>query len=929
MRDMNRTSKQSKRQFRKPKKSRLGVWAVMAVAILLGAYLGVLELSRPHVSGDKLRFDTFVKLVNQGRVQTARILDEDAYVVGTYVPDQSGTPEQAPLGLSLSHGAMGGGLDATAVGEPAEGRANSPAVPYNVPLLRGTQSELLDVLLKNGVPITVDQQVGKRIVALASVLLPGLILVVLFLYLILSYRRGTGLFGIRSGAHRIDGQDIKVGFDDVAGQEAAVTELREIIQFLTDPERFAALGAAVPKGILLYGPPGCGKTLLAKALAAEAGAAFYSISGSDFVELYVGVGAARVRDLFREARENAPAILFIDELDSIGRARGAAAAVASHGEQEQGLNQILAEMDGFSPSDGIIVVAATNRPDVLDQALLRPGRFDRTIGLERPDEVARLAILSVHARNKPLDPAVELSAIARLAIGMTGADLAAVMNEAALLAARAQKPVISQLELERALQQILQAPERQRRLALRQRSVAKRFAADERATFADVAGADDAIAELVEVREYLADPERFAAMGARVPRGILLAGPPGCGKTLLARAVAGEANAAFFSAAASEFVQVFAGEGAARVRDMFAEARSLAPAIVFLDEIDAIGARRGVVLDGHREQEQTLNQILVELDGFEARTGVIVMAATNRPDILDPALVRAGRFDRRVEITLPDRSGRRAILALYAKAKPLGREVDLDVVAGLSPGFSGADLANVLNEAALLATRRRLKEIPMSVMEEAIDRAFLGVASRGTILSEQERRLVAYHEAGHALVARALPGAVSPHKLSIVSRGGILGSCAMLEPYDTVVRSRSFFRDQIAMLLAGRAAEELLYGDPGSGAATDLARAGAIARRMVCELGMSDVGLLPYAYAENGRQDDSFPRYSQEAIRTIEAEVQRLMDEEYRRAWAMLAETRELLDRVAEALFEREALLGTEIEELASALVHPSGVSST
>ncbi|MGH9153573.1 MAG: AAA family ATPase, partial [Acidimicrobiales bacterium] len=851
------------------KKSRLGLWTAVLVLLLLAAYLGVLELSRPHVGGDRLRFDTFVELVERGRVDDARILDQDSYVVGTYV------------------------------------REEGTRAAYNAPLVAGLQRDvILDVLVPNRVPTTVDQQVGKRVAGLASMLLPGLVLIVLFAYLILSHRRGTGLFGVRSGARKVTAEEGGVGFDDVAGQDAAVAELKEIKEFLADPERFTAMGAKIPKGVLLYGPPGCGKTMLAKALAAEAGASFYSISGSDFVELYVGVGASRVRDLFKVARESAPSLIFIDELDSVGRARSAGNAPGSHTEQEQALNQILAEMDGFSPSDGILVVAATNRADILDPALLRPGRFDRTVALERPDERARLAILGVHARGKRLDAGVDLEATASRAIGLTGADLAGVVNEAALLAVRRGREAITQAELDAALQHVLEAPERQRRLSLKDRSIGKRFAAAERVTFVDVAGVDDALEELAEVKDYLANPERFARLGARVPRGILLSGPPGCGKTLLGRAVAGEANAAFISVAGSEFVEVFVGEGASRVRELFAEARAVAPAIVFIDEIDAIGSQRGGTGDGSREREQTLNQILVELDGFEARSGVIVMAATNRPDILDSALVRPGRFDRRVDVTLPDRRGRRDILGLHVRGKPLAPDVDLDKVAGLCRGFSGADLANVVNEAALLASRRELEHIPMALMDEAVERAFLGVSSRRHIMSDEERRLVAYHEGGHALVALALPGASPPHRLTIAPRGGSLGHCTMLDAHDRVLRSRSTLVDEMAALLGGRVAETLVADDPGSGAADDLRRVYDIARSMVCDLGMSEA-VGPMAFGDTG-PDGRRRVFSEHKAQTIDTEIRRLVDEAYQRAEKVLHAWRDGLERVAEALLAHE-----------------------
>ncbi|MDQ3609828.1 MAG: AAA family ATPase, partial [Actinomycetota bacterium] len=738
-----------------------GAWALLCVLILIAAYAGLLEYSRPHVSGDRLSYDRFVDLAERDGILSARIQDGDAYVVGQYRTSEDG-----------------------------EARA------YNTPYFKSEvlRTELLGVLVPNNVPTAVDQQVGKQLVGPVSLLIPTLILVTALGYFFLSYTKGTGLFGVRSGARRLTREQASVTFDDVAGQETAVRELREVAQFLAEPEPFRAVGAQVPKGVLLYGPPGCGKTLLARALAGEAGAAFYSISGSDFVELYTGVGAARVRDLFREARENAPAIVFIDELDAVGGRRGGTGEgpVATGGgdEQNQALTGLLAEMDGFSPMEGIIVIGATNRPDVLDPALLRPGRFDRSIGLETPDEQGRLAILQVHAAGKPLATDVDLQAVAHRALGMTGADLANIVNEAGLLAARAGQREISHALLREALTRIMEAPERQRRLSMRARSLGQRSLAEEQVTFADVAGVDEAMVELAEVRDYLSDPDRYAGLGARIPRGFLLNGPPGCGKTLLARAVAGEANAAFVAVAGTEFTEVFVGEGAARVRDLFAQARSVAPAIVFIDEIDSIGAKRGLGADaGSRETDQTLNQILIELDGFGQRPGLVVIAATNRADLLDPALVRPGRFDRQITIDLPDQRGRRAILDVHAEGKPLDGSVDLDRVATLTRGLSGADLANVLNEAALLAGRRGVREIDMGLVEEGIDRALSGVGS-GTVMSDEERHAVAYHEAGHAIVARTILRDTVVHKLSVVPRGRRLGAAWLPESADRLLYPR-------------------------------------------------------------------------------------------------------------------------------------------
>ena len=854
---------------------------MIAIVGLLAGYVGVLELSRPHVSGDRLLLNGFFDLADRGRILNAEILDFDSYVVGQY-------------------------------------RDGDESIrPYNLPYLKtgSSRERLADLLVENRIPSSVNQQNAKNLVLPATILLPALMLVVVMIYLILSYRRGSGLFGIRSGARKFTGEETKATFADVAGQDAAVAELREVSEFLADPERFSAVGVQVPRGVLLFGPPGCGKTLMARALAGEAGASFYSISGSDFVEMYVGVGAARVRDLFREARENAPAIVFIDELDAIGRRRtgGGAVATSSPDEQHQALNSILTEMDGFSQTQTVIVIGATNRPDVLDPALLRPGRFDRSVGLETPDEQGRLAILQVHAKGKPLAPDADLRALAKRAVGMTGADLGNVMNEAGLLAGRAGRRQITHADLDEALKRIMEAPERQRRLSMRNRTLGQRSLAEDQVTFADVAGVDDAIRELSEVREYLADPERFRRMGARIPRGFLLSGPPGCGKTLLARAVAGESNAAFISVAGTEFTEVFVGEGAARVRDLFAQARGVAPAIIFIDEIDAMGARRGGSPDGGgRENDQTLNQILVELDGFGQRPGVVVMAATNRPDMLDPALVRPGRFDRQVEIEPPDRAGRRRILEVHAKDKPLSSDVDLDRVAGLTRGLSGADLANVMNEAALLAARRGADEIDMGLVEEGIDRSLAGIGS-GQVMSEEERRNIAYHEAGHALVSRALSMDTVVHKLSVVPRGRRLGVAWLPESTDRLLYPRSVLIERMASLLAGRTAEEMVLGESSGGASDDLRRVGEIAFRMVCDFGMSqEIRALPVANGA-GRPGG----LSDETARLVDSEVRQLVGEAEDLAREVLTASREALDRLAEALLERETLSMDEVNQLA------------
>ncbi len=845
------------------------------------AYVQVISASQPHPTGQRVEFSSFINLAETGAIKDAVILDQDSYVQGTY--------------------------------EREGGRPTA----FNTPFLRSetTRGDLVDVLTMNQVPTKIDQQIGKGLLPYLSALLPTLILLVVFAYFILSYRAQTGLFSGSSSARRATDEETVLRFDDVAGQDTAVTELRELAQFLAEPEKFTKLGARIPKGVLLYGPPGCGKTLLARAVAGEAGAAFYSISGSDFVEMYVGVGAARMRDLFKQAHENAPAIVFIDEIDAVARKRQSSGPQSggSSDEQGQSLNQLLTEMDGFSRAAGTIVIAATNRPDDLDAALLRPGRFDRSISVDRPDEQGRAAILKVHARGKPIAADVDMARIASRAIGFTGADLESIMNEAALLAARAGRQDISQTELDDALTRIIEAPERQRRLSMRDRSMGQQTLGAERVTFADVAGIGTALDELSEIRDFLSDPSRFEAMGARFPRGFMLVGPPGTGKTLLARAVAGESNAAFLTVAATEFTEVFVGEGAARVRDLFAQARAMAPTIVFIDEIDAIGARRGASADGHREREQTLNQILIELDGFRDRDGVIVMAATNRPEILDPALVRAGRFDREITVALPDREGRRAILQVHVGTKNFGPDVDLDAIAGITRGLSGADLANVMNEAALLAARAGQTEIAMATVEQAVERSTLGIA-RGHVLTDDERRVIAVHEAGHVVVARAMPEGRLPHMVSIIPSGRSLGRAWLTDTHDRVVQSRAAMVDEMAILLGGRGAEEIVFGDAGSGASNDLSRVGILAHQMVRELGMSDaVGPIGYADAET---TGHVVTYSEETARVIDAEVRKLVDEAQQRAITALHDSRAALDRITEALLEAESLGSEQIEKL-------------
>jgi cell division protease FtsH len=438
-------------------------------------------------------------------------------------------------------------------------------------------------------------------------------------------------------------------------------------------------------------------------------------------------------------------------------------------------------------------------------------------------------------------------------------------------------------------------------------------------TFADVAGADEAIAELEEIKDFLASPAKYALLGAKIPKGVLLYGPPGTGKTLLARAVAGEANVPFYSISGSDFVEMFVGVGAARVRDLFAQAKANAPAIVFVDEIDAVGRQRGAGMGGgHDEREQTLNQLLVEMDGFESGGQVILIAATNRPDVLDPALLRPGRFDRQIAVDRPDLKGREEILKVHAKTKPLSDEVELLNYARRTPGFTGADLANVLNEAALLAAREEKKVISNMQIDEAIDRVMAGPQRKSRIMSDDERRVTAYHEAGHALVAHALPHTDPVHKITIMPRGRALGYTMVLPDDDKYSTTRNQLLDQLVYSLGGRAAEELIFHDPSTGASNDIEKATALARAMVTQYGMTEaIGAIklgtdasePFMGRDYGHQRD----YSENIAAKVDGEIRNLIENAHQEAFDILVENRATLDAMVLHLLEKETLNKEEI----------------
>ncbi|MBU4301670.1 MAG: ATP-dependent zinc metalloprotease FtsH [Actinobacteria bacterium] len=441
-------------------------------------------------------------------------------------------------------------------------------------------------------------------------------------------------------------------------------------------------------------------------------------------------------------------------------------------------------------------------------------------------------------------------------------------------------------------------------------------------TFEDVAGVDEAVEELMEIEDFLENPVKFQKMGAKIPKGVLLYGPPGAGKTLLARAVAGEAGVPFFSISGSDFVEMFVGVGAARVRDLFEQAKANTPCIIFMDEIDAVGRQRGAGLGGgHDEREQTLNQLLVEMDGFETKAGVILIAATNRPDILDPALLRPGRFDRQIVVDRPDLVGRRAILRVHTKGKPLAPEIDIDVLARRTPGFTGADLANMVNEGALLSARHGKKTIDMIELEEAIDRVIAGPEKKARLISDREKEMIAFHEAGHALVAHTLPNADPVHKISIIPRGRSLGYTLTLPVEDKYLVTKSELVEELAMLLGGRVAEEIVFSEITTGDQNDIERATKVARQMVMEYGMSEkVGPITLGHKQEqvflGRDFVAEPNYSEEVAFIIDQEVRRLVDEAYQEAKRVITGQRDRLDVIARVLIDKETVDKEELARL-------------
>lgn len=787
-------------------------------------------------------------------------------------------------------------------------------------------SQFMDTLRKHGIKGEVANTTSSfgSLSYFLGLLLP--IIAILLLFALYKFFKGSNgsqnsgpgsIFGFGKSRAKLSLPSmVKERFTDVAGAYEAKEELKDIIDFLKNPEKYRRMGAKIPRGILLVGDPGSGKTLLARAVAGEAGVPFFSITGSDFIEVFVGVGAARVRDLFEQARKHAPSIIFIDEIDAIGRHRGSGLG-GGHDEREQTLNQLLTELDGFDAAPvPVVIMAATNIPEVLDKALLRPGRFDRQVGIPLPELKEREDILRIHARNKRFAETADLQIIAQETAGFTGADLANLINIAAIIVSKEGRPTIEQSDLQKAIKKIQNAKETtQHAPSLLQKGSgqARLFMPSQvKFRFSDVAGLPEAKEELQDIITYLREPEKFLRAGARVPHGILLVGDPGNGKTMLAKAIAGEAKCPFFSASGSEFIEQFVGVGAARVRELFAQARKHAPCIIFLDEIDSLGMKRHSGDGGTSEYTQTLNQLLTEMDGFEtSERPVIVIGATNRADLLDAALLRPGRFDRQVYVPYPSIEVREEILQVHARNKKLATDVDLKKVARGTPGFSGAQLANLINEAALHAVNSNREVITMDDFEEARDKVILGKKQRTIKQTREELNITAYHEAGHSLITVLQPEHADPlHKITILPRGGALGITHSLPERDKYTQTKEQMVAFIQILLGGRVAEELVFNTLTTGAANDFARATDIARKMVCTYGMSDLGTVVY-----GQSYYDF-KYSEKTRELIDQEVQKILDAAYKVTEKLLKNNRKQLDLLASTLLEKETLYAHEVYAL-------------
>jgi cell division protease FtsH len=694
--------------------------------------------------------------------------------------------------------------------------------------------------------------------------------------------------------------EVTTMFKDIAGAGAAKEALSDIIDFLKNPEKFKKLGARIPKGVLLAGEPGNGKTLLARAVAGEANCTFISISGSDFIEVFVGVGAARIRDLFGQARKTIPCILFIDEIDAIGRSRGTGTG-GGHDEREQTLNQLLSEMDGFDQyTQPLVIIAATNMPEILDKALLRPGRFDRVVYVPYPDFNSRLELFKIYTNHLPISSDIDFEKIAGLTQGLSGADLENLVNMAALRASKEQREKITTDDFDKSHKDLINSKKDIQTYG--SDNTKEFFPLQVKTRFSDIAGLEDAKEDLIEIVDFLKTPEKYSEIGAKVPRGVLLSGDPGNGKTLLARAVAGEASVPFFYASGSQFVQKYVGVGAERIRELFNQARKHAPSIIFIDELDSIGKRNVDNDGGNREYNQTVNQLLTEMDGFiQNEVPVIVIAATNLKNGIDDALKRPGRFSRHIYVPYPNLKARLKILNVHSIGKKFAEKFDMEAIAKGTSGFSGAAIENLLNEAAIISVSRGRSEISMDEIEEAKDRILLGKKNAGLTQKPGELEKTSYHEAGHAMLSLLQPEyPYQFHKVTILARGGALGVSHSLPIDDQTGFSKESMEAMICVSLGGRAAEQVIFNHIHTGASSDFRNATKIAQEMVMIYGMDEnIGMVSYLERR---------KISSETKREIDLAIKSILDICYKKAVSMLTKNKAKLKKLAKELLEKETL---------------------
>ncbi|MCS5711245.1 AAA family ATPase [Candidatus Berkiella aquae] len=700
----------------------------------------------------------------------------------------------------------------------------------------------------------------------------------------------------------IPANKIKTKLSDIAGMSQAKPEIEKYLGFMKNSDKFTKLGAIPPKGILIYGPPGTGKTLLARAIAGEANRTFISVSGSAFEEMFVGKGAARVRELFELARKNKPAIIFIDEIDALAPARNTPEISPSH---IQTLNQLLSEMQNLDEEKNadIAVLAATNRIEALDPAILRPGRFDWQIEMKLPLDDDRKAIFEQALKKIVVSNDLNIGNLVIQSAGFTGADIVNLVNEAAIFAAENNKSAVDNESFDLAFKKV----STYEKDANPQFSAKVLASSQLKTNLSEIGGMNEAKREVAEVVDFLKDPKKFTRLGAKPPNGILMYGPPGTGKTLMARAIAGEAKANFIAVSGADFDERYVGVGAARVKELFKLARKYKPCIVFIDEIDALAPQRTGGGDASG-RDQTINQFLNEMDNIQnnINEGIIFIGATNRLDIIDSALLRPGRFDRKVFFRLPTIEERASILQSHLQNIVLAPDVEVKTLAKMTIGFSGAELANLVNEAAIDATRNNKKSVDMASFEEANDKLALGVKQDSLSYSEEDKKRTAYHEAGHALVGLLHPNHPRMlHKLTIGLRDYSLGVTHFQPQSEEYSLTKKELEAVIATSFGGYVAEELIYGKDNIsvGASSDLKNANRIARDMVSKYGMADKQVL---IVNDVFHDEGL----------FQASAEEIMNRDYKEAKAILEKNMDKLHLLAKTLLEKETLSYDEIVKL-------------